>query len=181
MYYISRKDAIHKFGDISESEAKQIVEFLKSKHLKLGLEIGSRFGYSSINLSLVTDKLICVDIYFPNEFFDNLKKFNIRNIETIQGDSTSDIIKSKLKKLAPFDFVFIDGNHQYNHVLSDLNLALDVTKENGYILMHDIKTEIGPTNLWNSIKHFKKISFDNTISADGRKKGNLGVIIKRFK
>jgi len=59
------------------------------------------------------------------------------NVNIINGDSTQELIKSKIQELKYFDVVYIDGCHNYNCVVSDLNLAKSIIQNNGLIVLDD--------------------------------------------
>lgn len=45
-----------------------------------------------------------------------------------------------LLKEQPYDFIFIDGSHQIEHVLADSRLALKIMASNGIIIWHDYRS-----------------------------------------
>lgn len=73
--------------------------------------------------------------------------------------------------LAKFDFVFIDGDHQYEHVLRDFNLVRDLVAPGGIIVFHDVnlKRFDGPRRVVEQIR--KESDFDvlelPTLSGEG--------------
>jgi len=58
-----------------------------------------------------------------------------------------DVVKMKMsiteaiKDLPLLDVIYIDGDHQYDAVLNDITLAIDVVKKNGIIAGHDYRKE----------------------------------------
>ena len=62
-----------------------------------------------------------------------LKKFK-NQVHLIKGNSNQVLKKMDMSKI---DFVFLDGGHQYNTVVNDLNSCIDVLKFNGSILCDD--------------------------------------------
>ena len=62
-----------------------------------------------------------------------LKKFKDQ-VHLIKGNSNQVLKKMDMSKI---DFVFLDGGHQYNTVVNDLNSCMDVLKFNGSILCDD--------------------------------------------
>ena len=62
-----------------------------------------------------------------------LKKFK-NQVHLIQGNSNQVLKKMDMSKI---DFVFLDGGHEYNTVVNDLNSCIDVLKFNGSILCDD--------------------------------------------
>jgi SAM-dependent methyltransferase len=69
-----------------------------------------------------------------------LKKFKDQ-VHLIQGNSNQVLKKMDLSKI---DFVFLDGGHEYNTVVNDLNSCIDVLKFNGSILCDDYNLGSAP-------------------------------------
>ena len=67
-------------------------------------------------------------------------QFNLElniNDEIIQGSSIDDNIKTEIKNRGIFDIIYIDGCHDYDCVISDINLMKEITKIGSYIVMDD--------------------------------------------
>jgi SAM-dependent methyltransferase len=69
-----------------------------------------------------------------------LKKFK-NQVHLIKGNSNQVLKKMNMSKI---DFVFLDGGHQYNTVVNDLNSCMDVLKFNGSILCDDYNLGSAP-------------------------------------
>ena len=69
-----------------------------------------------------------------------LKKFKDQ-VHLIKGNSNQVLKKMDMSKI---DFVFLDGGHQYNTVVNDLNSCMDVLKFNGSILCDDYNLSSAP-------------------------------------
>ena len=69
-----------------------------------------------------------------------LKKFK-NQVHLIQGNSNQVLKKMDMSKI---DFVFLDGGHEYNTVVNDLNSCIDVLKFNGSILCDDYNLGSAP-------------------------------------
>lgn len=53
------------------------------------------------------------------------------------GDSTNEEIKSKIKENGTYNLIYIDGCHDYNCVVSDINLMKEVSVKESYIVFDD--------------------------------------------
>lgn len=110
------------------------------------LEVGSYLGSSACFLALGAKKLgqriYCIDTWHNegmtegqrdtfSEFRKNTEKFN--NIIPLRGKS-KDIGKNFNEKI---DLLFIDGEHSYEAVKTDLNVWLPHTKNGTILIMHD--------------------------------------------
>ena len=69
-----------------------------------------------------------------------LKKFKDQ-VHLIKGNSNHVVKKMDMSKI---DFVFLDGGHEYNTVVNDLNSCIDVLKFNGSILCDDYNLGSAP-------------------------------------
>jgi SAM-dependent methyltransferase len=69
-----------------------------------------------------------------------LKKFKDQ-VHLIKGNSNQVLKKMDMSKI---DFVFLDGGHEYNTVMNDLNSCIDVLKFNGSILCDDYNLGSAP-------------------------------------
>ena len=71
---------------------------------------------------------------------DLLKKFK-DNTHLIKGNSNTVLKKIDMEKI---DFVFLDGGHDYDTVMNDLNLSKEVIIKNGVILCDDYNLSYAP-------------------------------------
>ena len=79
-----------------------------------------------------------------------LKKFS-QNIELIEGDTRVTLEKVPLSEI---DFVFLDGGHSYDTVLSDLQKLYDNMKNNSKIVCDDFAGITKIESVENAIKDF---------------------------
>ena len=88
-----------------------------------------------------------------------LKKFS-QNIELIEGDTRVTLEKVPLSEI---DFVFLDGGHSYNTVLSDLQKLYDNMKNNSKIVCDDFA---GITKIESVEKAIKDFTNNNKIKLE---------------
>ena len=93
------------------------------------------------------------DPYSIEAVKDLLKKFK-ENIHLIKGNSNNVLQKIDMKKI---DFVFIDGGHEYNTVVNDLNHCKDVLNSNGTVLCDDYNLGSAP-GVKKAIDEFVKLN-----------------------
>jgi len=93
-----------------------------------------------------------------------LDKFK-NNIHLIKGNSNKVLNKIDMSKI---DYVFLDGGHEYNTVLNDLNCCSAVIKNNGTVLCDDYDLQQAP-GVKKAIDEFvKKNNFSCSIICNGR-------------
>ena len=88
-----------------------------------------------------------------------LKKFS-QNIELIEGDTRVTLEKVPLSEI---DFVFLDGGHSYDTVLSDLQKLYDNMKNNSKIVCDDFA---GITKIESVEKAIKEFANNNKIKLE---------------
>ena len=120
----------------SPAELRQAVHLYRQSKVKRVLEIGTLYG-GTLNawLNENPELVVAVDPEFRRRDFDVP---NGTELILIDGRSQNLDTIDRIKEQAPFDWVFIDGDHQYEAVRWDSILALSVTRHGGHILFHDI-------------------------------------------
>ena len=112
-------------------------------------EIGCYAG-DSTKLFMESNKvktLYAIDIWVDalNLFKSKWKEHNFTSVEREFDEKLKDFNIVKLKmtakeaqdKLPELDFVYIDGNHNYEYVIEDIYVSLKKLKTNGIISGHD--------------------------------------------
>ena len=93
-----------------------------------------------------------------------LGKFK-NNIHLIKGNSNKILKKIDMSKI---EYVFLDGGHEYNTVLNDLNCCFDVINNNGTVLCDDYDLSSAP-GVKKAIDDFvKEQNFNCSIIYNGR-------------
>ena len=93
-----------------------------------------------------------------------LDKFK-NNVHLIKGNSNKVLKKIDMSKI---DYVFLDGGHEYNTVLNDLNCCYDVVNNNGTVLCDDYDLNQAP-GVRKAIDEFvKEQNFNCSIICNGR-------------
>ena len=95
---------------------------------------------------------------------DLLKKFE-KNIHLIKGNSNILLKKIDMSKI---DYVFLDGGHEYNTVMSDLICCNEVIQNNGTVLCDDYNLSQAP-GVKKAIDEFtSKNNYECSIICNGR-------------
>jgi predicted O-methyltransferase YrrM len=120
------------------------------------VEIGSYLGSSSCFISAglkKNSKLYCIDTWGNHamrydesdtdseerdtykEFIENTNKYNSKIVK-LRGWSY-DVITELKNRESKIDFLFIDGDHNYDGVKKDWTLYSDLLKKNSIVVFHD--------------------------------------------
>ena len=127
-------------------------EYFKGKYFDLVVEIGTRFGESTIHLleSCNIKKLVTIDPFLQYEDFKHDGAWQIATDETYE--KTKQLLSKYenlelVRKLSSdaveifedesIDFIFIDGNHSYEYVTKDLEDYYPKVKTGGILCGDD--------------------------------------------
>lgn len=128
------------------------------------LEIGSCLGGSTVELAHAMPKgsrIIAIDLCKPKKFPTDLdvEAYLMGRVDELRaegydahlivGDSKEPIIAMAAQSLAPFDLVFIDGDHSQEGCSADW---LSYGHLGKIVAFHDIKGCPGVTTVWNELK-----------------------------
>ena len=113
--------------------------FSTEKNLTKG-EFVPKTKFSNPLKTIYYKYLARLDPYSPEAVNKLLKKYK-NNINIIKDNSNSVLPKIISKN---FDYVFLDGGHKYETVLTDLKFLTEVVKKNGVILCDDYDLTYAP-------------------------------------
>ncbi|MSM40299.1 MAG: glycosyltransferase [Geobacter sp.] len=125
----------------------RLIRHLKPRNI---LEIGSQIGASAVAMAFAMRDngmpvdIVCIDPFLPTGDNDGLETFSewYRHVTTSGQHEGIHLIISTADKALPklsttFDFILIDGSHEYEDVRHDFLKCLDIVNEGGYIWLHD--------------------------------------------
>jgi predicted O-methyltransferase YrrM len=81
----------------------------------------------------------------------NLELLYMHNVNVLCG-KFDDLLLSDLNQSVPFDYVFIDGNHQEKPTIKYYETVLSKLNNNGILVIDDIFWSKGMNHAWNFIK-----------------------------
>ena len=134
-------------------------DIVKNNNLKLGAEIGVRFGQTLFHL---LNENVELEMYAidkdTSQFVEDTKRYQGRIfIHEIDSRDEPAFIDNK-----SLDFFFIDASHTYKNVKKDLLAWIPKLKDDAWMIGHDInypsveaavkeicgEYEVGPDNVW---------------------------------
>jgi predicted O-methyltransferase YrrM len=155
-----------------EGELNRLVELVKELKPKRILEIGSLHGGTLWYWMHAAQgaEIVSVDSgvqHFDSRFAEiehdriNLwpewEKETGCTITQIRADSTSSVTIEEARKYAPFDFIFIDGGHDYNTAMSDWVNYWPMLRTGGLFAFHDIVyLSSGVPAVWRTVRNHGK-------------------------
>jgi len=148
--------------EFSEGNREALTEyFLKTKDtcraiLEIGVARNASESSCHVFLGNKKDETIYVGIDIDDKSFLNDANKNIFTIQNTSSDVENNIEKIKSFGVTELDFIFIDGWHSINQVLTDWEYTR-LLSPNGIVAFHDISEHPGPyhfirnldTNVWN--------------------------------
>lgn len=155
------------------NEFCEFLKFIKMQKCESYLEIGSRFGGSFYYIvkSMPTRPGPFISIDLENKIygkggskkhldlvFKSLKRDGYSELYHINSDSRMQVTVDTVRRLGPFDLVFIDGDHRYQAVKADWENYRSLGR---IVAFHDIDhrnsknrdPKVGCPRLWDEIKN----------------------------
>ena len=148
-FHLKLKNADKIFTHLTPFEKRKLYRLTKNIKNGFALEIGSYLGSSSCFIASGLDiksKLICIDTWSNDamtegkmstktKFIENTSNWE-NKIIMVQGLSSD--VKHKITTITKsIDLLFIDGDHTYEGVKSDLENYIDLVKPGGCVVFHD--------------------------------------------
>lgn len=102
------------------------------------LEVGSLFGTATEAIAEYAEQVVCADIEFRPPFREKFRRDELlgKKLTLLEGDS-----RETLPKLAPrqFDLIYLDGDHRYPVVESDMIQAKRLIRPGGIVCGDDLE------------------------------------------
>ena len=136
-----------------EGELNRLIELVKELQPKRILEIGSLYGgtlwywmnaVKGANIVSVDSGVQSFDSRFSDienarlNLWPEWERDTGCKITQVRADSTSPETVKAVKEQAPFDFIFIDGGHDYQTAMADWQNYWPMLRVGGLLAFHDI-------------------------------------------
>lgn len=136
-------------------ELEFFTNFIANRNISSYLEIGSAVGdtlYAAIANSPQGCKGVSIDV--NSRQLDTIAELNSLGyvVSNIEGSSKDQEVIAKAISLGPYDVVFIDGDHSYEHAKHDFETYKSLAP---VIILHDVfqtPGQGGVRRLWDEIK-----------------------------
>jgi predicted O-methyltransferase YrrM len=158
--------------------AKHDCNFRFNRILEFGWSTG--ISHTIFHKMLKPLESVAVDLIVPSgmntgTFFANLR---FKNLTLIANNSTSNYAKQNILKLGPYDFIFIDGGHDYETVKSDFLTAKQNASSQCIIAIHDIYAEL-PSEVkkfWSEVRCSEEFEVIEFFDHEATIKYGIGVV-----
>lgn len=177
------------------TELSQLLEFLAPRKPKSILEIGVYKGGTVMAWTHIADdeaRIFGIDLPggefgggFTTEEAMTISKLWQRqqSIDLFGVDSHKQSTIDMISQYAPFDFIFIDGDHTYEGAKQDYESYYPMLSENGVMAFHDIvehtNRDVKVHLLWEELKQKNKVKefIDSDFPTDHGSWGGIGVLL----
>jgi hypothetical protein len=99
------------------------------------LELGSNDGVSTSLFSTFVKEVVCVDINMSTKMVNTLEKYTNIIFHRMSFENFISMDSNNL-----YDFIYIDGNHDYDSINRDIENFKHKVKKGGYISGHDFNS-----------------------------------------
>ena len=162
-------------------EFEQLLDIFRLKEPMNILEIGVHHGgtlWHWINEAPDYARIVAVDNYHINSHLYSDWLTRPLHLVKVHGDSTALETTDKIIDDGPYDFVFIDGGHDFKTVNSDWATVQAALNENAIVAFHDIlphpHSEV--SKLWDWIKKLELYKTQELISDPNQTGCGIGVV-----
>lgn len=157
------------------SRRNEFIQILRERGAKFGVEVGTDRGVYARQLceGIPSLRLICIDPWKAytegkdiktQEDVDKIYQEAKSKLKNYNAELTRRTSREAVDHFADdsLDFVFIDGNHDYEHVLEDITEWTKKVKPGGIVAGHDYKVDL--VNNYGVIEAVNKYVEDNHIA-----------------
>lgn len=137
---------------------------MRSINPKKILEIGvNQGGTSKMWQHLLPEDglVVSVDLGLGSEYWTDFS--GLPPVKMVVGDSHDRITIERVRAFAPFDAIFIDGDHSYEGVKADYNNYVPMVRSGGLVSFHDHGH--GPIlQFWNELQVPGKVVLEGSLT-----------------
>lgn len=167
---------LHSQVDVDEG---RFLHDLVAKHPEIArtLEVGCAFGLSSLHITGATHGRsgahhVIVDPFQTTDWrsigVDNLRRAGVTAFELVEEPSELALPRLLSEGVEPFDLIFVDGWHTFDHTLLDMFYATRLLRVGGYLVVDDC----GWPSVSKAVSYFSKYPCFEVVG--GSATSNLG-------
>ena len=127
---------------VSRAEGKFMHQWIREHQLHATLEVGLGYGTSAACImSAHSGAHTCIDPFqqdtYQNAGLQNLEALGYRDRVLFHADFSHNVLPRLHAEKRKYDFIFIDGSHDFDSIFVDFYYANLLLSQNGYLLFHD--------------------------------------------
>jgi predicted O-methyltransferase YrrM len=131
-----------RYVSVSRAEGEFMHHWIREHQLHATLEVGLAYGTSAACImSAHQGTHTCIDPFqektYQNAGLKNLKALGYRDRVMFYQDFSHNVLPKLHAEKRKYDFIFIDGSHDFDNIFVDFYYANLLLPQNGYILFHD--------------------------------------------
>ena len=132
-----------------ETELWELCQLLGKLNPQKGLEIGNAWGGTTLFWRALAPEIVSLDLYPVGHEDGIFPVERLEDVKFILGDSHDKEILRQAEEFAPYDFLFIDGDHTREGVKMDYDMYAPLVRKGGIVAFHDWGYQEGaPSHRW---------------------------------
>lgn len=126
-----------KYIQQDKTELWEFCQKLDGLNPQKGLEIGNFCGGTALFWQALSPLIVSIDLEPAGSKDGKFPIDRLSDVTFILGDSHDQEILSQAAEFAPYDFLFIDGDHEPEGVLADYQMYSPLVRPGGIVGFHD--------------------------------------------
>ena len=127
-----------------ETEVWELCQRLAKLNPQKALEIGNAAGGTTLFWRALAPLVVSIDLEPTGSGDGKFPLDRLDDVEFIFGDSHDQETLRQAEEFAPYDFLFIDGDHTTEGVRKDYDMYAPLVRKGGIVAFHDWGYEAGP-------------------------------------
>lgn len=152
---------IVKKSSVNSKYGRLLTRLVYALHPSVIIELGTGAGFSTMYMGIASPDCRIFSVEGSPEITEmarqNVHALGLRNIEISCG-SFKDILPSLLQKSSNPLFVFIDGDHNGEHLKYYVETILPYNDENTVIILDDIRWSSSMYKAWQHLIEYQEVS-----------------------
>lgn len=127
-----------------KTEMWELCQRLAKLNPQKGLEIGNACGGTTFFWQALAPLVVSIDLEPVGSTDGEFSPDRTKDVTFILGDSHAQETLRQAEEFAPYDFLFIDGDHTREGVRLDYEMYSPLVRKGGIVAFHDWGYEAGP-------------------------------------
>ncbi len=146
VFDVGTPDNVAKYIQQDETEMWELCTRLSKLNPQKGLEIGNASGGTTFFWKALSPIVVSIDLEPAGSADGKFTLDRLKDVKFILGDSHASETLEQAKEFAPYDFLFIDGDHTREGVSLDYEMYSPLVRSGGIVAFHDWGYQAGPVS-----------------------------------